>query len=253
MPYKHWLSPFSIQPSLKSTLDTSGLVQKSWQQIDVLPATEVLILFNPPDLVFTQADQWRNPQPSREHHISHIANLYRAILKQAESRSIALMAAWQLQLASQTIALRELFSLNPDHYSTLRQDAIDWPAIEPIAAVGVQQLDQQLNGELSNLYVEIDQLAIKFGRLTDSRYSERLRRDLNEKTIIDAIHSYRAMSEREALMLKAMHKTQEDYRNYILEAKAIIKNYQELLNESQLMTGYYRNEVAKLNQELTSS
>ena len=244
MPYKHWLSPFSIEPSLKSTLDTAGLVQQSWQQIDLLPANEVLLLFNPPDLVFTQADQWSNLELSHEHHISHIANLYQAILKQAQSRSIALMAAWQLQLASQTIALRELFSLNPEHYSALRQDSLDWPAIEPIAAVGVQQLDQQLNGELSNLYVEIDQLAIKFGRPSDSNYSERLCRDLNEKTIIGAIQSYRAMSEREDLMLKAMHKTQEDYRDYMLEAKAVIKNYQELLHESQLIAGQYRNEAA---------
>lgn len=253
MPYKYWLSPFTIEPSFQSTLNNAGLVQQTWKQIDLLPANDILLLFNPPDLVLTQVDQRSNQELSNKHNVSHISNLYQTVLKQAQARSIPLIAAWQLQLTSQTIALRELFSLDPAHYSALRQDSIDWPSIEPIAALAVWQLDQEVNGNLTNMYIEIDQLAMKFGRPSDSRYSERLKENLSEQAVVRIIQDYKAIRQREALMLESLHKTQSDYRDYVLETQAIIKNYQQLLDESQHIAGHYRDEIVKMNQDLTST
>ncbi|MGB1416428.1 MAG: hypothetical protein ACPG6X_03000 [Synechococcus sp.] len=253
MTYKYWASPFPVDPSLQSSLNDAGMMEQSWQHIDSLPATEVLLLFNPPDLILTQFAPQIDPILSDESQISHLCNIYQRILNQAQAYSTPLAAAWQLQAFSQTITLAELFSLDSDHYPALRQDSVQWPSIDILAGLGVQQLDHHVDGQLTNLYVQLDQLAIKFGRQSDNNYSERINQELSEKAIVQAFQDIQSLRQRETFVIEGLHKTQREFRDYVLETKAIIKKYQELLHHSQVIAGHYRDDIAKGDQGLTST
>ena len=253
MEYKHWSSPFPIEASLHSALDDAGLEHHPWEIIGSINLNDLLIIFDPPDLVLTHYSNQETHSNWVDDNINQLSKSYDQILSQASRPSTTLIAGWQLTRVLQTISLKELFSSNEDHLSSLQQDSIEWPNTETFAALGIDHLDRKINQDLSNLYIKVDAIAVRFGRQADTMYLQRLHSHLDEISVVKALQHSAATSRREALLIEGLHKIQNDYRDYVMESKEIIKNYQQLLLESQVLAGQYRDATAKNDQDIKAS
>ena len=56
-----------------------------------------------------------------------------------------------------------------------------------VSALLIHHINQKSGGKLIELYVEMDQLAVKFGRTTDSHYIERLNKGIESSNALTEI------------------------------------------------------------------
>ena len=59
--------------------------------------------------------------------------------------------------------------------------------------------------------------------------------------------------QRETFLLNSLHQTQQEFRDYVLESKEIMNQYQLLLNESQATASKYRDDLAKHDSNISQS
>ena len=111
----------------------------------------------------------------------------------------------------------------------------------------IHHINHEDDGKLIEIYTEMDQLAVKFGRTTDSHYNERLLKKIDSESALIEIRQIAEQKQREEFLLNNLHQTQQAYRNYYVDSQKIIQRYQELLDESQSIAAKYRQQLTQQN------
>ena len=148
---------------------------------------------------------------------------------------------------SQTVSLKDIFTLDSDALTLQREHNGPYPDMSTVSALLIHHINHESDGKLIELYTEMDQLAVKFGRTTDSHYNERLLKKINSESALIEIRQIAKQKQTEEFLLNNLHQTQQDYRNYYVDSQKIIQRYQELLDESQSIAAKYRQQLTQQN------
>ena len=245
MSVKYWCSPFPVESSLSEALHDAGIARQPWKSIDAIKQSELTILFDPPDLVLSRRADKKTTTNPNDLDLVDLSILYGEILTHANNGSVILIAAWQLHAISQSLSLQEILSHNPGTSSSLNQTSIDYPATNILSSLSAHYLNSQQNGKLFRLYCQVEEIAIRFGRDIDRSYNSRLEKNLDHHAIARTLREAFNNQQRESVLVNGLHQTQQEYRDYVLESNDILKQYQELLHESQCIASKYRDELAK--------
>ena len=245
MSFKYWSSPFSIVSSLREELTSAGLDHQPWQSVDAIDLNQLLILFDPPDLILSNYANNQSQSNQTDFNLIDLPGRYSEIISVLSKAPCAIVAAWQLLDISYSVSLREILRSDRLSLSSHSQAVTPYPIIDTLCGLGVQYLDRKLCGKISTLYAEIDSIAIRFGRDPDMLYLERLDHTLDEDTVIKSLIKNRTRAEREAFLIDSLYQIQRDYQHHIIESKKIINEYQNLLHEAQSIAGKYRSELAE--------
>ena len=248
MAFRYWLSPFQISKSVHKLLSNAGLQQLNWSQHAKSRDEKSLILFNTPDQLIAHLGEANNSITQSEKLNSELQTLMVEVIDRVRSSpECCLVAAWQLERVSQTVSLKDVFALDFNALTLQRENNETYPAISTISALLVHHINQKSGGKLIELYIEMDQLAVKFGRTTDSLYNERLIKGIESPNALAEIKQIAAQKEREEFLLNNLYQTQENYRNYYVNSQKIIQRYQDLLDESQSIAARYREQLSQQN------
>ena len=245
MSLKYWGSPFPVVTSLSEALSDAGIEYQPWRIVHSIKPSELLILFDPPDLVLSLRANNNTTTNQCDLDLIELSILYCDILEHANHQSIRVIAAWQLLTMSQSLSLREILINYSGDLSSLKLTSNHYPEVDIIPNLGAQYLDQKMNGSLFSLYCQVDGIATRFGRDSDTTYQDRLEQKLDHHAIARALKRTVNSQQRESFLLNGLHQTQQEFRDYVLESKEIMNQYQLLLNESQATASKYRDDLAK--------
>ena len=248
MTFQYWLSPFQISASVQQLLNDAGLQQLSWNQHAKSRYEKSLILFNTPEQLIAHLDGANSSIAQSHPWNSELQTLMAEVIDRLRSRpNWSLVAAWQLERMSQTVSLKDIFALDSDALTLQREHNGHYPDMSTVSALLIHHINQKSGGKLIELYVEMDELAVKFGRTTDSHYIERLNKGIESSNALTEIRLIAEQQQREEFLLKNLHQTQQDYRNYYVDSQKIIQRYQNLLDESQSIAARYREQLTQQN------
>ena len=248
MSFQYWLSPFQISASVQQLLSDAGLQRLNWNQRAERRHEMSLILFNTPDQQIAHLGGANSSVAQSHAWNSELQSLMEEVMDCIKScPEWCLVAAWQLERMSQTISLKDIFALDSDALTLQREHNGPYPDMSTVSALLIHHINQKSGGKLIELYVEMDQLAVKFGRTTDSHYIERLNKGIESSNALTEIRLIAEQKERAEFLLKNLHQTQQDYRNYYVDSQKIIQRYQDLLDESQSIAARYREQLTQQN------
>ena len=248
MSFQYWLSPFQISASVQQLLSDAGLQRLNWNQRAERRHEMSLILFNTPDQQIAHLGGANSSVAQSHAWNSELQSLMEEVMDCIKScPEWCLVAAWQLERMSQTISLKDIFALDSVSLTLQQEHHGSYPDIQTLSALLIHHINHESDGKLIELYTEMDQLSVKFGRTTDSQYNERLLKKIDSESALIEIRQIAKQKQTEEFLLNNLHQTQQDYRNYYVDSQKIIQRYQELLDESQSIAAKYRQQLTQQN------